>query len=54
MPKWFIERVKEPSTFAALAIAVSGVGLLIDQPYLIMGSIAVAILAFVLKEKGLY
>ena len=33
MPEWFMGRVKEPSTYAAIAIAVSGVGILIDQPY---------------------
>ena len=54
MPEWFMGRVKEPSTYAAIAIAVSGVGVLIDQPYVIIGSIVVAVLAFILKEKGVY
>ena len=54
MPKWFVGRAKEPSTYAAIAITVSGVGILIDQPYVIVGSIVVAVLAFILKEKGVY
>ena len=54
MPKWVMGRVKEPSTYAAIAIAVSGVGVLIDQPYMIIGGIVVAVLAFILKEKGIY
>ena len=54
MTKWVMGRVKEPSTYAAIAIAVSGVGVLIDQPYMIIGGIAVAVLAFILKEKGVY
>ena len=54
MPKWFIQRVKEPSTYAGVGIAVMGVGMLIDQKYLIMAGVAVAVIAFVLKEKGTY
>jgi|TARA_R100000789_G_C3010125_1_gene151066 hypothetical protein len=54
MYKWFMGRVKEPSTYAAISIAVSGVGVLIDQPYMIIGGIAVAVVAFILKEKGVY
>jgi hypothetical protein len=54
MTKWVMGRVKEPSTYAAIAVAVSGVGVLIDQPYMIIGGIAVAVLAFILKEKGIY
>jgi hypothetical protein len=54
MTKWVMGRVKEPSTYAAIAIAVSGVGVLIDQPYMIIGGIVVAVLAFILKEKGIY
>ena len=54
MPEWFMGRVKEPSTYAAIAISVSGVGILVDQPYVIIGSIVVAVLAFILKEKGVY
>jgi|TARA_R110002020_G_scaffold442108_1_gene653258 hypothetical protein len=54
MLKWAMGRVREPSTYAAVGVAVMGVGILIDQPYLIMAGIAVGVLAFVLKEKGVY
>jgi len=54
MHKWLLGRVKEPSTYAAISVAVSGVGVLIDQPYVIIGGIVVAVLAFILKEKGVY
>jgi len=54
MFKWAMGRVREPSTYAAIGIAIIGVGILIDQPYLIMAGIAVGVLAFVLKEKGVY
>jgi hypothetical protein len=47
-------RVREPSTYAAIGVAVVGVSILIDQPYLVIAGIAVAVLAFVLKEKGVY
>ena len=52
MLKWAMGRVREPSTYAAIGVAIIGVGILIDQSYLIMAGIAVAVLAFVLKEKG--
>jgi hypothetical protein len=51
---WAVGRIREPSTYAAIGVAVMGVGILIDQKYLVMAGIAVAILAFVLKEKGVY
>ena len=54
MVEWAVGRVREPSTYAAVGLAAMGVGILIDQPYLIMAGIAVAVLAFVLKEKGVY
>jgi hypothetical protein len=54
MYEWLFDRAKEPSTYAAIAIAGCGLGILVDQPYLVIGGIAVAILALVLKEKGVY
>ena len=54
MLKWAIGRVREPSTYAAIGVAAVGVGILIDQSYLIIAGIAVAVLAFILKEKGVY
>ena len=54
MLKWAMGRVRDPSTYAAIGIAIVGIGILVDQSYLIMAGIAVAVLAFVLKEKGVY
>jgi|TARA_R100001143_G_C3251240_1_gene83603 hypothetical protein len=54
MLKWAMGRVREPSTYAAIGVAAVGVGILIDQSYLIIAGIAVAVLAFILKEKGVY
>ena len=54
MLKWAMGRVREPSTYAAIGVAAVGVGSLIDQSYLIIAGIAVAVLAFILKEKGVY
>jgi len=52
MLKWAMGRVREPSTYAAIGVAIIGVSILIDQPYLVIAGIAVAVLAFVLKEMG--
>ena len=52
--EWVIGRIKEPSTYAAVAVAACGVGFLIEQPILIIAGVAVAILAFILKENGVY
>ena len=54
MLKWAVGRVREPSTYAAIGVAAVGVGILIDQSYLIIAGIAIAVLAFILKEKGVY
>ena len=54
MLKWAMGRVREPSPYAAIGVAAVGVGILIDQSYLIIAGIAVAVLAFILKEKGVY
>jgi len=54
MLKWAMGRVREPSTYAAIGVAAVGVGILIDQSYLIIAGIAIAVLAFILKEKGVY
>jgi len=33
---WAVGRIREPSTYAAIGVAVMGVGILIDQKYLVM------------------
>ena len=51
---WWGHRLSEPSTWCALAIGASVIGLFIGVPLLVYGGIAGAILAFILKEKGVY
>ena len=51
---WWGHRLSEPSTWCALAIGAGVAGLFIGQPALVYAGIIGAILAFVLKEKGVY
>jgi type III secretory pathway component EscV len=50
--KWILTRIMEPSSWAAAGVVVIGIGAIIGQPALIFIAIAAAIVAFVLKEKG--
>jgi hypothetical protein len=52
MIKWIKDRVSEPSSYAAVGVAVMGVGVVINQPILIFVGIAGGVIGFVLKEKG--
>tara|TARA_R110002020_G_scaffold73473_2_gene188306 strand:+ start:640 stop:804 length:165 start_codon:yes stop_codon:yes gene_type:complete len=52
MMKWIKDRVSEPSSYAAVGVAVMGVGVVINQPILIFVGIAGGVIGFVLKEKG--
>jgi len=52
MIKWIKDRVSEPSSYAAVGVAVMGVGVVINQPILIFIGIAGGVIGFVLKEKG--
>ena len=45
--------MKEPSSWAAGGVAVIGTGMIIDQPILVVAAIVAAVVAFVLKEKGI-
>ena len=49
---WITSRVKEPSSWAAAAAGVVGIGVLISQPIVTLVGIAVGALGFFLKEKG--
>ena len=49
---WFVERMKEPSSYAAAGGAVVGVGVLVDQPIVIVVGIIGGALGWLLKEKG--
>ena len=53
MINWISERMKEPSSYAACAVAGVGIGVIIDQPLLIMVAVGAAAIAFVLREKGI-
>ncbi len=50
---WVIGRLSEPSSYAAAAAGGVGVGVLIEQPILVMVGIASGILGLILKEKGI-
>jgi hypothetical protein len=52
MMKWIKDRVSEPSSYAAVGVMVIGVGVIIDQPILILIGIVGGVIGFVLKEKG--
>ena len=49
---WILTRIAEPSSWAALGSGVIGVGALIGQPIIVLAAIVAAVVAFVLKEKG--
>jgi|TARA_R110000744_G_scaffold216896_1_gene335602 hypothetical protein len=51
--KYFIERFKEPSSYAAAGSVIVGVGALISQPIVIAIGVVGGVLGFVLKEKGI-
>jgi hypothetical protein len=53
MVKWIEDRMKEPSSYAACAVGGVGIGVLIDQPIVIMVAVGAAAIAFVLREKGI-
>ena len=49
---WFVDRMKEPSSYAAAGGAVVGVGVLVDQPIVVVVGIIGGALGWLLKEKG--
>ena len=50
--KWIMSRMVEPSSYAAAGCAVVGIGVLVDQPIVIIIGIIGGALGFFLKEKG--
>ena len=50
--EWITSRIKEPSSWAAVAAGVIGIGVLISQPIVTLVGIAIGGLGFFLKEKG--
>ena len=53
MTKLIVDRVREPSTYAAVGIGVVGVGILIDNFWVVVAGMVVGVGAFILKEKGI-
>lgn len=51
--KWIQDRICEPSSYAAVGVAVVGIGFIFDQPILIYIGISSGAIGFVLKEKGI-
>ena len=51
--KWITGRMSETSTWAAVGAGVVGVGVLIDQPIVIIVGIVGGAIGFILKEKGI-
>jgi len=49
---WIIDRFKEQSSYAAAGAVVIGIGVIINQPMLIMLGIVGGAVGFVLKDKG--
>ena len=50
---WFVDRMKEPSSWASGAVILVGVGALVDQPVVIIVGIVGGALGWVLKERGI-
>ena len=50
---WIVSRFAEPSSYAAIGLAVMGVGIVIDQPIMVLVGIAGGVLGFMLKERGI-
>jgi len=53
MGKWIMERMREPSTYAAVGLAVVGIGVLMNNAGVIIAGIVAGVGAFILKERGL-
>ena len=52
MVEWVTDRMKEPSSYAAIGGIVMGVGIIFSQPLLIWAGIVGGGVAFILKEKN--
>ena len=51
--QWIKDRMSEPSSYAACAVGGVGIGILTDQPILIVIAVVAAAAAFILREKGI-
>ena len=53
MMKWITDRLMEPSSWAAIAVAIIGVAVLLDEFWVAVGGIVLAAIPIVLRERGL-
>lgn len=53
MIEWMKERLSEPSSYAAIGAVVLGIGVLIDEPIVVVVGIVGGALGFFLKERGI-
>ena len=51
MIEWIMDRMKEPSSYAAAGGIVMGLGIIFSQPLLIWAGIVGGGIGFILKEK---
>ena len=50
--EWVMDRIKEPSSLAAGAAVLVGLSAFLGQPWIGAASIAAAVIAVVVKERG--
>ena len=50
--EWVMERIKEPSSWAAGAAVLVGLAVFLGQPWIGIAGIAAAVIAVVVKERG--
>jgi hypothetical protein len=50
--KWIMDRMAEPSSYAAAGGAIVGIGVLVGQPVVILIGVVGGAIGFFLKEKG--
>jgi hypothetical protein len=50
---WLTNRMTEPSSYAGFAAAAVGVAIVVDNGYVAIAGIAIAVLAFFLHERGI-
>jgi hypothetical protein len=50
--QWIMDRMAEPSSYAAAGGAIVGIGVLVGQPVVILIGVVGGAIGFFLKEKG--
>tara|TARA_R100001132_G_C3188119_1_gene41366 strand:- start:143 stop:316 length:174 start_codon:yes stop_codon:yes gene_type:complete len=49
---WISDRVREPSSWAAVSAGLIGLGVVLDNPVLVIIGLASVVVAITTKEKG--